>query len=410
MLTREHGIAHYDFQKGLIIPDRLTTARHAQYLHFAGQCLTIYRQGIGQTRRDLHRAVRDVFVNVPDCPQRRVDSFCKLLDDVSTYRKQGEVKAAQLRRKVFRAAAQHHPLVQIADRLFNSDEQAFKQELAQQLGRTWAEIDEDLFADVLEFNRLESFEGYDEARQLLSRYNVAQVQVALYSALSMDVWAGRDFETILRYARLAKLMHTIEPLPGGRYHLRLDGPASVLRQTRRYGVALSAFLPALLACADWRMHAVVETRRRNWKLRLDLTSQDGLTSHLPAPEEFDSGVEADFAEKWQREPREGWTMRREGAILISGQKTFVPDFVFEHSSGLRVLMEIVGFWTPEYLEARRHTLDTFRDTLILIAIGQAADRTPIQFDWPDERVIRFKTVIKVNEVLEKLNAYVAVKG
>ena len=38
-------------------------------------------------------------------------------------------------------------------------------------------------------------------------------------------------------------------------------------------------------------------------------------------------------------------------FLHRGQKVFVPDFVFRHSDGRTVLIEIVGFWTPEYLQA-----------------------------------------------------------
>ena len=56
------------------------------------------------------------------------------------------------------------------------------------------------------------------------------------------------------------------------------------------------------------------------------------------------------------EARDGWTLVREGEVLHEGQKVFVPDFVFRHDDGRVVLMEIIGFWTPEYLEAKAATL------------------------------------------------------
>lgn len=62
----------------------------------------------------------DIVVQEPECPQRRIDAFCKLLEDVSTYRRSGEMHAAELRRKVFRRAAAYHPLVAQPDRLFDS--------------------------------------------------------------------------------------------------------------------------------------------------------------------------------------------------------------------------------------------------------------------------------------------------
>jgi predicted nuclease of restriction endonuclease-like RecB superfamily len=294
-----------------------------------------------------------------------------------------------------------HPLVREADQLFEHEEAKAKSRIAVELGRPWDEIDRELFADVMDFHRLESFEGYPDAAALLARYNVAQVQAALFDAASMTVWATDDFKTILRYAKLARLMHTIGRAGPGRYVFHFDGPASVLRETRRYGVAMAKFLPALVACRGWRMHAVIKTPRRGWTVALDLSPADRLNSHLPPPGEFDSDVEASFADKWGAEKRDGWSLDREGEILHEGQKVFIPDFVFRHDDGRAVLMEIVGFWTPEYLDAKLKTLRTFQSQRILLAvaeeIGQLLPSLPTD-------TIRFKSAVKIKDVLDRLNS------
>jgi hypothetical protein len=360
--------------------------------------LDIYAGGVGQSRRQLHRAVRAVFENEPDCPARRIEAFCKLLDDRSEFEQDRGGKAAQLRRKVFRMAANRHPLLRRADRLFGSEEAAVKAEIAQEIGRPWEEIDADLFSDVFEFRRLKSFEGYENAQALLARYNVAQVQVALFDAESMTVWTTDDFKAILRYAKLARLMHSVQQHGKHGYAIRFDGPASVLRTTRRYGVAMARFLPALVACRQWRMHAVLRTRRRGWTVALDVSADEGLTSHVPAPDDFDSSVEETFAAKWGEEPREGWRLVREGGILCHRQKVFVPDFLFRHEDGRTVLMEIIGYWTPEYLEAKQATLRLFQDQRILLAVArQAQQRFP---EMPN--TVPYKTVVPVKAVLGKL--------
>ena len=397
MLTRELAIA--DFDRGRILPDRLTRQAHRQYLDYAERMLRVYRTGTGRTRRELHRAVWQILAEEEDCPTRRIGAFCKLLDDASSYQRDTKGRAADLRRKVFHLAAERHPLVRSPDRLFDHPEAEVKGQIASRLGRTWAEIDQDLFADVIEFHRLSRFEGYPSAAALLARYNVAQVQVALFGAVSMTVWATEDFKTILRYAKLARLMHAIVREGDDRYRIRFDGPASVLRQTRRYGVLMARFLPALMACRGWRMHAVLRTRRKGWTVRLDLTSEDGLRSHLPPPEDFDSTVEQAFAEKWGPERRDGWRLVREGEILHRGQKTFVPDFVFRHDDGRTVLMEIVGFWTPEYLRAKLETLETFREHRILLAVAEGVQKGFA--DWSEE-TIPYKSALLVKDVLRRL--------
>jgi predicted nuclease of restriction endonuclease-like RecB superfamily len=396
MLTKELAIAGYE--NGRLIPDRLNRRSHSQYRAYAERMLHVYRTGIGRTRQDLHRAVRAVFAQETDCPWRRMDAFCKLLDDASTYAQGRGGEAAALRREVFRRAAALHPLVRAPDCLFEHEEMASKAAIAAQLEMSWEEIDSRLFADVMECHQLETFAGYPSAEALLARYNVAQVQVALFRAVEMIVWATEDFKTILRYAKLARLMHTVRRLDDSRYEIRLDGPASVLRTTRRYGVALARFLPALLACRGWRLHAVLQTRRQGWLVSLDLSPEDRLNSHLPPPDAFDSQVEEDFARRWG-EKREGWALDREGEILHQGQKVFVPDFVLCHDGGRRALLEIVGFWTPEYLQAKLQTLRAFANENILVAVGKAGGR--LAADLP-AGAIHFTKALRVEQVLERV--------
>src|SRR5579871_2937494 len=116
MLAREQAIAEYDFARGVIVPDRLTVKLHSRYLEYANRMLEIYRRGTGRTRRDLHRAVAEAFSAEDDCPQRRIDAFCKLLDDAGEFERDRRGQAASLRLAVFRMAASRHPLVRAPDR------------------------------------------------------------------------------------------------------------------------------------------------------------------------------------------------------------------------------------------------------------------------------------------------------
>jgi len=89
---------------------------------------------------------------------------------------------------------------------------------------------------------------------------------------------------------------------------------------------------------------------------------------------------------------------REGAILHDKQKTFVPDFLFRHDDGTEVLLEIVGFWTPEYLEQKRQTLRRFANHHILLAVPESS----IKPDAESERLIPYKTALKLQSVMEAL--------
>lgn len=396
MLTSEQSIVEY--RAGQAIPDRLLRTPHRQYLGYAEKVLHVYRQGLGQERRQLHRAVADLLADEPDCPVRRVEAFCKLLDDKSTYQTDPHGKCGKLRLAVFSAAARLHPIVQSPDQLFSHDVAEARAIVVDAVGKPWEQIEQELYADVTAFQRLKAFEGYADAAALLSRYNEAQLQASLYRAEGMVIDATGDFKTILRYAKLARLLHEIQFLGRSNYRIRLTGPASVLHETRRYGVNLAKFLSALLTCAGWKAQAVLHTP---WRTRatLTLSAEDGFKSHLPPAEEFDSSLEETFAAKFGSEARDGWSIVREAEILHDAQTVFIPDFAFRHADGTQVLMEIVGFWTPEYLAKKRETVRRFEKHRILLAVPERSLREGATVT---ENVLVYKIVLKLKPLLECL--------
>jgi len=395
MLTSEQSIV--EFKTGRAIPDRLMQSTHRHYTEYAERMLSVYKNGAGQQRRQLHRQIEALFVDEPDCPVRRIQAFCKLLDDASIFLTDTDGKAAKLRLQVFAEAGRFHPLVAQPDQLFEHDEKRIKQELSNKLCLSWDQIEQSLYSDVTAYQRLEQFEGYPNASALLSRYNVAQLQACLYRAENMIVSATDDFKTILRYAKLAHLLHEIVQSGPSKYRITFSGPASVLHETRRYGVNFAKFLPALLACKGWKMTALVKTPW-NRSAKFVLSDKDGFASHLPSPDEFDSTLEESFAKKFGPE-RNGWQLIREGRILHDRQKTFIPDFIFRYEDGTEVLLEIVGFWTPEYLAHRRETLRKFRNHKILIAVPEKSLRQGANIG---ENVLVYKTVLKLTPLMEIL--------
>ena len=398
MLTRELAIAKYSGNQ--ILPDCLKKIHHAHYLDYTEQMQAIYRSGTGKPRQDLHRQVKTLFKNEAECPTKRIDAFCKLLDDVSDFDTDRSGKAARLRKKVLQVAAQYHPLVEKKEGLFQNEEREIKEKIAQQLKRKWEDVEKEYFVDVVELHRLRRFNGYASAGAFLSRYNVAQVQAALYSATSMTVWARQDLKIILRYAKLARLLHTIRHEGGGSYEIRFDGPASILWHSRKYGISMAKFLPALLNCKDWRLEARIITPYKFIAL-LELSPEHKLNAPMPKNEDFDSRVEEDFAKKWGGEARDGWTLIREGELLHHGQKVFFPDFLLRHEDGRKVYLEIIGFWTPEYLKAKIETLELFKDNNIIVAIARAVSGKLPGLPFP---TITYKSALKLQQVLKILEA------
>lgn len=403
MLTREHALSEACGDR--LEPDRLYPGKHPRYVGRAAEMLRIFSQGIGKTRQELRNQVRHVFIDEPDCHPRRIESFCKLLEDkpVSTFATDRRGKAAALRCRAFAAAAGKHPLVKIRDGLFESEERVVKEQVARELGRdSWTTLEPELFADVFEYNTLVSFSGFPSPEALLSRYNVAQVQAALFDATGLIVRAREDLKQIVSLSKLARLLVQVAAPPPGQpsapYVFRFDGPASVIMETRRYGVNMANFLPGLLACRGWALRAEIKRNRKERPLHLDLEAGTLRSAAVP-PAEFDSKVEEGFARKWGAEARGGWVLKREDDLLACGQTVLVPDFTFHHADGRKVLFEIAAYWTREYIQSKRDKINLFPDAPLLLAIPAAAAK-----GWPDmpPNVLLYKTAIKINDVLSAL--------
>lgn len=389
MLRSEHSIVRYDYHGQSIRADRLVRGRDRQYLSAAKIMLRIYRDGVGKLRQTLHGDVEQVLSHLAGCPPRRIAAFCKLLDDQATF-KHDKRAAVELRQKVFSLAAPMHPIVERHEGIFENTVESARASIATELGMSWEEIETKLFSDVVELQTLESFRGPNEAAELLSIYNVAQIQAALYRAVSVRIDAFTDFKTVVRHVKLAGLMHGIskidQPRPG--YRFDLDGPQSSLRETTRYGVCFAALLPKLLTCSDWCLRAtVIGPNRQRYQLRL--SSDDGLISVLQPPDEFDSKLEHQLQDCWNESPVEGWVLERETELLHRGQTVLTPDFVMRQTLGGRqILIEVVGYWTPEYLEEKSRRLKLFVESnpesewLLMFPKTAAASQRAIFQDLP----------------------------
>jgi predicted nuclease of restriction endonuclease-like RecB superfamily len=388
MLTAALRVYHWDRRTSAISSDRLED----EALPVLARGLAVYRARIGQTRGQVRNAARLALEGLrPD----RVEPVVKLLDDAATYEWPPAGRCAERRVEVFETAAGRHPWL---------DPAAAGGLLATALDRRPGGHDEAvalLYADYPEFHRLTAFPPDYGAEALRAHYDLAQAQALLYSATTVTVDARADFKHILRCARLSRLLYRVERIREG-YRFVLDGPNSVLRRTRAYGVDFARFLAALVRLRDWRLRAEIELRRGWRPFTFTLTAADGLGASATAPPEFDSSLEAAIARKFGRE-RGGWRLRREGAVLdLGGGSLLVPDFVFLHQDSTEVVLEIVGYWTPEYLADKLGRLAAVRGVNLIVAVPRPlalrAGRLPAT-------VLPFKRRLLLRDLLPRLEAF-----
>ena len=193
-------------------------------------------------------------------------------------------------------------------------------------------------------------------------------------AETLRVCVEQSVRAVLRHARLQRLLCSVEAAPEGAV-LHLSGPLSLFRFTTKYGRAMAAWLPVLTRTPGWALRAecVLNDRRVRW--RADWRDPIG-THHVPL-RRFDSGVEERLFRDLGRIAPE-WEILREADPVQVGASIVCPDFTLRRGA-VRVPVEVVGYWTPEYLRRKLATLRALPTPWVVCVdagLGVSAEQLP----------------------------------
>ena len=201
-----------------------------------------------------------------------------------------------------------------------------------------------MFSDLKEAQRLLTFTPPD-VMGFLRRYNVALAQGVLLHALDMDVQLPgaepRRLRQLIRYLKFFRLLFAVD-FRGDGVRIRIDGPLSVIKQTKAYGVRLATFLPALLLLEDFSMTAEIRWKRRRYTT--SLSPANGLVSHYRdsgawLPEEM-----SHFIKRLREIAPPGWAVREASSLRsLGGRAVYVPDLRITTPRG-DALLEIIWPW------------------------------------------------------------------
>lgn len=382
---------------------RYVNPKNRKYRAIARDLIEIYGAHCNRTKGALASALADY--EAADTSYQVTRGLAKLLEDRSEFTIQSSVEPEVLREKIFAYGSKRHPVVTKRDRLHRTTRPKVLGKIADEFSVAADEVMAGMYADLEENRILTGFEP-PTVEWLLDRYNVALAQAMLYRASEMTIRIYRNIPTkyrlVFQFIKFFKLMHVVSGNNADGYQIVLDGPASMFRLSQKYGIQMALFLPALLHCDRWWLDATI-VMNRNDHLRFELNDECGLQSHYRDPGEFDSELERHFATQFEKIETE-WTLERETDIIDLKDTVMIPDFAFSHPDGRRALMEIVGFWTPDYLQKKLWKLKRVAMPNMIIAVSDRLNCSTEDFrDIPGE-VLFFKTRIKPKAVLEKVEA------
>ena len=345
----------------------LWLATDYNYLQIAAELIQIVKAHVGLSRGELEVALRQYEGDSLD--YRIIRGLAQVLINRCIFSSDTQINPVTLRTSLFDKG----PVSQKMDLLsINTREQAIA-EVAAQFGVTSAVIEQTLFADLIEERILLGSNEIWTPIDLIARYNLEIARGLLYWARELDLLIRDNYQELFKYIKLFKLMYTVYPLPQQGYNIILHGPISpFVKSTIRYGLQFAKFLPALLLGQNWRLDAQVQPPDSTHPLHYTLNNTTSLRSHFKIPSLFDSQLEVDFATEFEAKyggNNRQWLLAREDEIIMVGDTVMIPDFSLTHrQDGRRALIEIIGFWHPQYLQRKLQKIQQAarRDLILLV--------------------------------------------
>ena len=346
-----------------------------------------------------------------------VRGICHLLEQRCVYALPGRtfphggnnnaMNAINLRRKIFEESSRNgYPATE-------DERKQILQKFATESDLTTDELEIAMWADLDKNKRLKNFESLSPL-QLISWYNISILQSLLLNCIKLEfsVYGGFSWKKILRKIKQLGLMYFLyhennleseanqqtrnqemvfNSKKDKRVICTVEGPVSIVRLTDKYGTAMAKLIPLIIFTDIWSIDAIILRKsisgvRKTYRFQIsnkdkDLplfdaskvqpqseSNMDSGSIYKNAIDDFDSIVEKKFMDKFLKFSI-GWNLIREpDPLILSNGKAFIPDFVFE-KYGIKVYLEIVGFWTSEYLKRKLEKIKDLLNTKSATSVG-----------------------------------------
>jgi predicted nuclease of restriction endonuclease-like RecB superfamily len=233
--------------------------------------------------------------------------------------------------------------------------------------------------------------------KLIASYNLSLIQTLLFKCVTFEckVSSGVEWKYLLRDVKRLGLMYMLEYDDNNNNSSNkkvsnitciVDGPLSIFKMTEKYGTSIARLIPTIVNAREWYIRAwIVRDSNRARSYEFTLSSKDNVMldkSRDPSTNLYDydgksitiydSSIEERFANTFINYDT-GWRLVREPEPIVVSNKAFIPDFAFEKGN-IRVYLEIVGFWTKEYIERKLQKIRELRversDIDIIVAIDK----------------------------------------
>ena len=224
--------------------------------------------------------------------------------------------------------------------------------------------------------------------RLAGAYNLEVLSTILCNSYGMAIGPVGDgflVKFVFRSLKLQGLSFYPSMDEEGAIIFRMDGPLNLFGKSSKFGYRMCLLLYRLKQLRSRRVFECpieVEFRKSKRRVMLEMDAEEMPDLSWPNVGDlrlqlFDSKIEAKIYSTFQTMDLGGWRVDREPRPVRAGDSVFIPDFSLRRGDH-EVLVEVVGFWMPEYQKRKKTILkkledEGMRDLLLLVDSKFAGD-------------------------------------
>lgn len=336
-------------------------------LEFATQLIAIHEESVGCRREELEENIARMTALWRDVKLAR--GLAKILNDRCTFSECLEQDYPALRHDLFLRTARL-----LADENCPDNPASFREKVME--GETV--LQNEIYADLPENERLLSLKK-TFPRELLERYNLSLVQSLLLFSEGLECQVSAEDPALLRrlfkYLKFFRLLFSAELADGRKkgavpmIRLKIDGPASILENSTKYGLQLASFFPAICTLKAWKASSGLKLRDKPLRLALDETSKlvcpyTNFGAYIPDELKMFQDYFNGKAASWR-------LVQRSAYLRMEGNRLAFPDFRFRSDDGAEFDLELFHQWHKGPLTERMDYLEKHPETPLLLGVDRA---------------------------------------
>ncbi len=395
------------YRNGKATPHKLEIKNST--LDLSSNLIQLFENSKGLKRFEIEEEVKAY--NVKQITPKVIQGMAKILFHRSTFSEYDDEDPQEIRQDVFTASAIYWRQLSETNVLFTEHKKKILGSINRDTPETINDTESWLFGDMVNNRKLESFEGITP-EELIHRFNIEQVQGLLLYSQKLELTFSRQqnaaFRQMMQYLKFFQLMFDIKNMDENNVTLLIDGPSSVLENSRSYGLEIAQFFPAiLLLTVPWRLIAELKVPGRHRRFKLEITDQNPYKTFYQEKGIWKRNKIQNLVDRFNQKYGEDCQANLlQDIITLQNNRYLIPDFNMQSST--KNSREIQIEWIQYVTKAKIKWLQQIRSELpdnYVFAIKGKRARLGKLMDCMGKNILMFSNELTAPALKKKMDEF-----